>query len=238
MENSHGGSNGAAISLDHVLEVKSIAQEFGLKMHLDGARFLNAVLASGDDVKEYSSHFETISFCFSKGMGCPIGSILAGTEKDMAFARNLRKMLGGGMRQAGILAASMQVSMEDWEEKLTVDNANCAWVAKQINEIDGLSVDLSSVHTNMFVFVIDPKISGYRIKGGLTERHLTHRLMCDILQEEYNIKLVPRYANEAIRIVTHRDINRSDLEYVVTKIKEVLSSHREKHPELWIDVCN
>lgn len=107
LENSHGGCNGAAVKLSFVQDVSEIAQRHNLKMHLDGARYLNALLATGDDVLEYSSYFDTISFCFSKGMGCPIGSVLVGSESDMKFARNIRKMLGGGMRQAGLLAVCM-----------------------------------------------------------------------------------------------------------------------------------
>lgn len=107
LENSQGCHNGAAIKLDYVKQVREIADRHDLKMHLDGARLLNALIATGDEPAAYARPFDTISFCFSKGMGCPIGSVLLGTEKDMAFAKNIRKMLGGGMRQAGILAACM-----------------------------------------------------------------------------------------------------------------------------------
>ena len=95
LENSHGGCNGAAVKLSFVQEVAEIAQKNDLKMHCDGARYLNALLATGDNVEAYSSYFDTISFCMSKGMGCPIGSVLVGSEEDMRFARNIRKMLGG-----------------------------------------------------------------------------------------------------------------------------------------------
>ena len=124
-------------------------------MHLDGARLLNALITSGDDPKVYAEDFESVSFCFSKGMGCPIGSVLVGSKEDMIFARDIRKMLGGGMRQAGILAACMQVAMEDWREKLTEDNENCLWMANEMNSMKELTVDMSTVQTNMFNFVID-----------------------------------------------------------------------------------
>ncbi len=98
LENSHGGCNGAAIPLSFVQDVHKIASENNIRMHLDGARILNALLHTGDDIKTFSKPFNTISFCFSKGMGCPIGSVLLGTAEDMHFARSLRKMLGGGTR--------------------------------------------------------------------------------------------------------------------------------------------
>jgi threonine aldolase len=98
-------------------------------MHLDGARLLNALIYSKDDPKEYCSYFDTVNFCFSKGMGCPIGSILLGSDEDIKLGKVMRKMLGGTMRQSGILAACMLTSMEDWKEKLTIDNENCYWLA-------------------------------------------------------------------------------------------------------------
>ena len=98
LENSHGGCNGAALPLSYIRDVKEIADRHGLRMHLDGARLLNALVATGDDVQEFASYFDTISFCFSKGMGCPIGSVMLGSEEDIRFARDIRKMLGGGMR--------------------------------------------------------------------------------------------------------------------------------------------
>jgi threonine aldolase len=145
MENSQGCFNGAAIPLQHVHDVKKVADKFDLKMHLDGARLLNALITSGDDPKVYAEPFRSVSFCFSKGMGCPIGSVLVGSKEDMVFAKDIRKMLGGGMRQAGILASCMQVAMEDWREKLTEDNENCLWMANEMNAMKELTVDMSTV---------------------------------------------------------------------------------------------
>jgi len=135
-------------------------------MHLDGARLLNALLYTGDDIKTFSKSFNTISFCFSKGMGCPIGSVLLGTAEDMQFAKSIRKMLGGGTRQTGILAACMQVSLEDWEEKLLIDNENCKYFGEQLNSsIEGVSCDMTYVHTNMLNFTLDPEITNNKKKS-------------------------------------------------------------------------
>jgi threonine aldolase len=98
MENSQGGCMGATISLEHVADVKKIAKKNKLRMHLDGARLLNALVEQDIKPEVYASEFNTVSFCLSKGMGCPLGSVMLGTEKDVWFARNMRKMLGGGMR--------------------------------------------------------------------------------------------------------------------------------------------
>ena len=173
LENSHGGCNGAAIPLSFVQDVHKIASANNIRMHLDGARILNALLHTGDDIKTFSKPFNTISFCFSKGMGCPIGSVLLGTAEDMHFARSLRKMLGGGTRQTGILAACMQVSLEDWQEKLSTDNANCKYFGEQINSsIKGVSCDMKYVHTNMLNFTLDPEITKNKKKS------LQHNELC------------------------------------------------------------
>jgi|ERR1712086_1121708 len=160
LENSHGGCDGASLPFEHVQEVKQLADTHGIKMHLDGARLLNALVHSGQDPKEHCAPFDTISICFSKGLGCPIGSVLLGSEKDIRFARNIRKMLGGGMRQAGIIAACMQVAMEDWHEKLKTDNDNCKFIATELNSnVDGAYCNLDGIHTNMFSFKLEDKIT-------------------------------------------------------------------------------
>lgn len=107
LENSQGGCDGAVIPKSHAEQVGEIARKYGVKMHLDGARVLNAMVETGDAPADYCTTFDTISLCFSKGLGCPIGSVLIGSEEDIWYARNMRKMLGGGMRQAGILARAM-----------------------------------------------------------------------------------------------------------------------------------
>ena len=120
-------------------------------MHLDGARILNAMIYTGDDPADYCKPFDTVSICFSKGLGSPIGSVVVGSEKDIWYAKNIRKMLGGGMRQAGILAQAMLVSLEDWQIKLKEDNDNCLFLATELNNtIDGATCDLGRIHTNMF----------------------------------------------------------------------------------------
>ena len=107
---------GAVISHDYVKQVKKIAKKAKLRMHLDGARLLNALVEQKVAPDVYCKEFDTVSFCLSKGMGCPLGSVLLGTEEDMWYAKNIRKLIGGGMRQSGLTASCALVSLEDWEE--------------------------------------------------------------------------------------------------------------------------
>ena len=120
---------------------------------MDGARLLNALIEQGVSASEYCADFNTVSFCLSKGMGCPVGSVLLGSEEDIWYARNLRKMVGGGMRQAGMTAACALFAMEDLEVVLKNDNNNAKMLAAELaTSVPGVICDTSNVHTNMFVF--------------------------------------------------------------------------------------
>lgn len=127
-------------------------------MHLDGARVWNASIFLGMDLKDYTKDFDLISACLSKGMGCPVGSLIVGSHKDITEARNLRKMLGGGMRQTGVLSACGMVSLNDWQEKLTVDNANASWLAHELAAIKGVIIDPKVVETNIIRFSFEPRV--------------------------------------------------------------------------------
>ena len=123
------------------------------------------------------------------------------------------------MRQAGMLAVCLQVAMEDWQEKLLIDNDNCAWMARAINDIDGVSVNLESVHTNMFSFSLDSSITGLGTANGPSDEHLSHAELCQLMKEKHDVMISPAYfSNNAIRIVTHRDVSRSEMEFVVEKL--------------------
>lgn len=146
IENSQQGCVGASVPLSFVKEAKKLVRKNKLRFHLDGARLLNALVETGVSPAEYVEDFDTVSFCLSKGMGCPLGSVLLGSEKDIFHARDLRKMLGGGMRQAGLTASCALVALEDWQEKLAEDNKNARFLAQLLEEeVDGVNVDLSKV---------------------------------------------------------------------------------------------
>jgi threonine aldolase len=180
-------------------------------MHLDGARLLNALVEQKISPEEYVKPFDTVSFCLSKGMGCPLGSVLLGSEKDIWFARNMRKLVGGGMRQAGLTAACALVALEDWEEKLSEDNANARFLASELDKHPLITCP-SIVQTNMFSFSLDKKITK---KGGYD-----HISFCGLLKEKYNILVFPSFQNDAIRVVTHRDVNRDDMVHTAKAIFE------------------
>lgn len=119
--------------MDYISKVKKLATASNLKMHLDGARGLNAAAFLDIDPAHMVKHFDTVNFCMSKGMGCPVGSLIMGTAQDMEFARVLRKMLGGQMRQIGMLATCGLISLEDWKVKLNEDHQNAKYIAQELS---------------------------------------------------------------------------------------------------------
>ena len=127
-------------------------------MHLDGARSWNAAMYLGIDMAEMLKDFDIVSVCLSKGMGCPIGSVVAGTQKDMIEARNMRKMFGGAMRQTGVFASCGLVSLMDWQEKITQDNLNAAYLAEELASIPGIRIDPTTVETNILRFEFEDSL--------------------------------------------------------------------------------
>lgn len=185
-------------------------------MHLDGARLLNALVEQQIHPVEYCKDFDTVSFCLSKGMGCPLGSVLLGSEKDIWFAKNMRKMVGGGMRQAGMTAACAMIALEDWEEVLARDNANARMFAKELgDDVEGVTCDSTVVQTNIFAFVLEPRV----------EKHIDHFTLVKKLREEHDILMFPSFQNDAIRVVTHRDVSTEDLYHLKGVIQSVLKPY-------------
>ena len=129
LESSHNLCNGRVLKMDYIKAVKQIATKHKLRMHLDGARGLNAAVKLGIEPAEMVKDFDTVNFCLSKGMGCPVGSLIIGEKEYIEHARVVRKMLGGGMRQAGVLAVCGIISLEDWKERFTVDHDNALFLA-------------------------------------------------------------------------------------------------------------
>jgi threonine aldolase len=163
-------------------------------LHLDGARIFNAAVALGVDVKKLTRGFDTIMFCLSKGLGAPVGSMLVGSAEQMARARIFRKSLGGGMRQAGILAAAGLIALEEGPARLGEDHANARLLAEALANTDGVSINLDTVETNIVVF---------RLTGGLKAAELAARLKARGI-------LAGAFGPDAIRLVTHRDVSRSE----------------------------
>ncbi|MSP92300.1 MAG: low-specificity L-threonine aldolase [Myxococcales bacterium] len=155
-ENTHNGCGGVVLDPVDVDAVCALARRHGLGLHLDGARLYNAAIASGTSIAALAAPFDTVSLCLSKGLGAPVGSLLAGDRGRIAHARRWRKAMGGGMRQAGILAAAGTYALDHHVERLADDHARARRFAASIATIDGLRVDVGQVQTNLVYFDVDP----------------------------------------------------------------------------------
>jgi threonine aldolase len=205
LENTHNRGAGRVLPLDGVAAICQWAQSEGLARHLDGARLFNAVVASGIPASRWAEHFDTISVCFSKGLGAPVGSALVGPEEAIARARRQRKALGGGMRQAGIIAAGALYALEHHVERLAEDHANAQILANAIRETDGLTLDPPHVDTNIVIFRIDDRLG--------TAANLVNRL------RERGV-LMGDSARQKVRAVTHLDVTRADVERAAAALRE------------------
>ena len=195
LENTHNKGGGIILPLEDVESVCSWAREQGLATHLDGARFLNAVVASGIDAKTWARNFDTISICFSKGLGAPVGSALLGDatmRKDMI---RHRKVLGGGMRQSGIIAAGALYAIENNVDRLAKDHYNAKRFAEVVSQHQKLSIDIESVHTNIAIFHVDPSAG--------TAAELVDRC------HKAGVWMYP-FSHDTIRAVTHMHICEED----------------------------
>jgi threonine aldolase len=205
LENTRGG---LALPLEYLEEAAALARRRGLGLHLDGARVFNAAVKHGVPVTEITRHFDTVSFCLSKGLGAPVGSVLCGSHEMIKKAHRWRKMLGGGMRQAGILAAAGIYALENNVDRLAEDHTNAATLADRLGEIDGLTVGYEPAQTNM-VFI--------------TPQHRSPSDLADSLAAR-GILISPA---PTTRLVTHLDVSAEDVEVAAAAIQEFFQSSRE-----------
>ena len=152
IENTHNRAGGTIYPLDEIKKISISAKKHNLKLHLDGARIFNSSVETGISIKEYSSHVDSISFCFSKGLGAPIGSILCGAADFITKAHKFRKILGGGMRQAGIIAAGALYALENNVDRLKEDHKNARHFAEELSKLPFVEIDMDSVQTNIVIF--------------------------------------------------------------------------------------
>ncbi|MGB7595365.1 MAG: low-specificity L-threonine aldolase [Erysipelotrichaceae bacterium] len=197
-------SNGTVVPLNLMRETYTTAKQIGIKVHLDGARIFNAAVALDCDVKELAACADSVMFCLSKGLCAPIGSILAGDEAFIAKARKNRKLLGGGMRQAGILAAAGILSIEEMTKRLHVDHANAKYLGRKLLETGLVTLDESSIQINMVFF---------RFK----QEDFPHERFAEYLFD-HGVKI--NASDDVYRFVTHNDVSRDDLDKVVELIKD------------------
>ncbi len=192
IENTANLAGGRCTRLELLEEIWGEAKTRKLPTHLDGARIFNAAVALGVDVKVLTRGFDTVMFCLSKGLGAPVGSMLVGSAELMARARIYRKALGGGMRQAGVLAAAGLIALEDGPARLAEDHVNARLLAEALKYIEGVAIDLEAVETNIVIF---------RLTAGKGAAGLVTRL------KERGV-LAGAFGPDAIRLVTHRDVSR------------------------------
>jgi len=152
VENTHNRAGGTIHPIENIIALKELAKKHNLKYHLDGARLWNASVETGISPKEYASHFDTVSCCLSKGLGAPVGSLITGSKEFIEEAFRIRKAWGGGMRQAGILAAAGLYALQNNIERLKEDHRRAKYLAERINEIPKLGINLEAVHTNILLF--------------------------------------------------------------------------------------
>ena len=158
LENTHNRAGGTIFPLGQIKEISEVAKKHNIKMHLDGARLMNAVVATGIEAAEWASYFDSVSICLSKGLGAPVGSVVAGTEAFIERAHRYRKTYGGGMRQAGLLAAAGKYALENNVERLAEDHTNALTFAESVASLEGINVELDWVQTNIVMIDIDESL--------------------------------------------------------------------------------
>ena len=203
-ENTHNRASGAIWPIENIVSLKDLAKKYNLFYHLDGARIWNASVATGISVKEYASHFDTISCCLSKGLGAPVGSIIAGSKEFIKEAYRKRKAWGGGMRQAGILAAAGLYALQNNIDRLIEDHEKAKFFAERINDNPNLEIDMTAVQTNILLF--HPKTIS--VENGIK-----------LCKEKGLLLSVGKI--DLIRAVTHMDATMDDIKKAADIIDDV-----------------
>ena len=207
IENTHNFWSGRVVPIEHFREVRAFADEFGLRVHLDGARIFNAQIASGTPVAEYARYADTVMFCLSKGLACPIGSLIAGPKALIEEGRYVRKMLGGGMRQVGVIAACGIVALETMIDRLADDHRRAKRLAQALSEMPGVSIAPEQIDSNIVIFSLNhPRYTAEQLVSELWTR---------------NIWSLTTSATE-IRFVTHKDVDDQDIDRAIADLRNLL----------------
>jgi len=209
LETTHNRCGGVAVPLETMAATRELTHKHALPLHLDGARVFNAAVALGVDVREITCHVDSVQFCLSKGLAAPVGSLLAGSADFVRRAHRARKMLGGGMRQAGIIAAAGIVALTEMIPRLAEDHANARRFAEALAVLPGVRLDLATVQTDIVIFELDrPDLSAQQFVGALRERGL----------------LLGNIGRGRVRAVTHYGIDDGDVEQALDIIADVLAN--------------
>jgi threonine aldolase len=206
VENTHNRHGGTIVTPDQLRAINEVAKEHCLKFYMDGARIFNAAVALNVNVKEFTKHVDNLMFCLSKSLSCPVGSLVVGSQEFIEKARRSRKVLGGGMRQAGVIAAPGIIALEKMVDRLKEDHENAKLLAKGIAKIDGIKVDLEAVQTNMVKFDM----------GGMG---ISDELFITTLGKKGI--LASTVAKNSVRMVTHRGIEKDHIEKTINVISSI-----------------
>lgn len=203
LENTMNKGGGSIYTLDEVIPIKKVCEEFGLKLHLDGARLFNALVASGESPKDWGKQFDTISICLSKGLGCPVGSVLLGSKVDIKRAKKVRKVMGGGMRQAGFLAAAGIYALDHQVDRLKEDHTRARTLGEMLMK-KSFVPEVLPVATNIAIARLED----------ITPEFLLEKL------KEKDIKAV-KFGPDLVRFVTHHDFDDDQLEEFGKRIADL-----------------
>jgi threonine aldolase len=206
LENTHNRGGGRVHSIEGIAAISRWAREHNLAMHLDGARLMNAVVASGRPARDWGHYFETVSICFSKGLGAPIGSALAGSGEAIRKARRLRKLFGGGMRQAGIIAAAALYTLDHHVDRLAEDHAHARLLAEAFAGTEGFAMESGPVETNLVWIAVDHSLAtAAEVAAYLRSRGI----------------LVSVLGSQVLRACTHLDVSREQAEQAAAVIRQI-----------------
>jgi threonine aldolase len=208
IENTHNRAGGTIFPLDEIKRIRELALEEGIRMHLDGARIWNASVETGIEPKEYAKYFDSVSVCFSKGLGAPVGSAVAGEAEFIEKVRRYRKIYGGGMRQAGIIAAGALYALEHNIPRLKEDHEKAKYLAHEVSRLKSLGIDLSSVQTNIVLINVE--------KTGKTPAE-----MIQLLRQ--NGVLLTQGTYTSVRAVTHLDVTMEEVKKAAEVFRRLFS---------------
>ena len=207
LENTHNNWGGSVVPIDNFKAIRKIADEHGLKIHLDGARIFNASQASGVPVKEYARQVDSLMFCLSKGLSAPAGSMLVASRERIEFGRRLRKALGGGMRQVGVLAAPGIIALTEMVDRLKDDHARAKKLARGISDLPGIKLDPETVETDIIIFDFD---------------HPTITVPA-MLEKMKEMGILALAVSGGIRMVTHKDVGDEDVDRAIRAFIGILA---------------
>jgi threonine aldolase len=208
LENTHNRHSGVAFSPEEIGAVAAVARAHGVPVHLDGARIFNACVAHRREAREYGAQVDSVQFCLSKGLAAPVGSLIVGSREFIGRARRTRKMLGGGMRQVGVLAAAGLIALNRMVDRMAEDHAHARRLAEAVAGLPGIRLDLSRVQTNIVIFHVDrPGGAAELAEGGRARK----------------VKM-GAFSPTGIRCVTHKDVDSEDIDRAIDAVREIVRS--------------